>query len=127
MEIERTFTVTIDNASANNVVISVVSRSVNGWKGSVLDGEFMHLRRCAHIINLIVSEELKDLNQLISTIRNAVRYVRSSPVRVKDKACVEEEKIDYKGLLVLDVPTRWNSTYMMLDVAIKFQKAFEKY
>ena len=28
---------------------------------------------------------------------------------------------------MLDVPTRWNSTYRMLDVATKFQKAFERY
>ncbi|PON47522.1 Ribonuclease H-like domain containing protein, partial [Parasponia andersonii] len=90
--------------------------------------EFMHLRHFTHIINLIVSEGFKDLNQLISAIQNAVRYVHSSLVRlVKFKACAEKEKIDYKGLLVLDVPTRWNSIYMILDVAIKFQKAFEKY
>ncbi|CAL5336331.1 unnamed protein product [Camellia sinensis] len=28
-------------------------------------------------------------------------------------------------MLCLDVPTRWNSTYLMLEVAEKFQKAFE--
>ncbi|PON58586.1 LOW QUALITY PROTEIN: Ribonuclease H-like domain containing protein [Trema orientale] len=92
-----------------------------GGKGSVLDGEFMHLRCCAHIIKLIVSGGLKDLNQSISVI-NAVRYIWSSPARlVKFKACFEKEKIDYKGLLVLDMPTRWNSTYMILDVAIKLR------
>ncbi|PON47521.1 Ribonuclease H-like domain containing protein [Parasponia andersonii] len=93
-----------------------------GRKGSVLDGEFMHLRYCAHIIKLIVSRGLKDLNQSISVIRNVVRYVWSSPARlVKFKACVEKEKIDYKALLVLDVPTRRNFTYMMLEVAIKLR------
>ena len=28
---------------------------------------------------------------------------------------------------MLDVPTRWNSTFMMLDVALKFEKAFARY
>ena len=30
-------------------------------------------------------------------------------------------------MLSLDVPTRWNSTYLMLDTAEKFEKAFERF
>jgi hypothetical protein len=37
------------------------------------------------------------------------------------------KKINSKALLCLDVPTRWNSTYLMLDVALKFQKLFKTY
>ena len=40
---------------------------------------------------------------------------------------MERERIDYKGWMVLDVPTRWNSTFMMLNVALKFEKAFARY
>ena len=32
--------------------------------------------------------------------------------------------IEFKSLLSLDVPTRWNSTYLMLDTAEKFKKVF---
>ncbi|KAL5575147.1 hypothetical protein UlMin_016846 [Ulmus minor] len=88
----------------------------------------MHLRCCAHIVNLIVSDGLKELGESISTIRNAVRYIQSSLARLqKFKLCAQKEKIDYNGLLVLDVPTRWNSTYLMLNVAIKFQQAFDRF
>ena len=126
--IEKVFAVTVDNASANDVAVGFVKRRVNAWHGSVLDGEFMHLRCGAHIINLIVNEGLKDLHKSIAAIRNCVRYIRSSPARLqKFKACAERERIDYKGWLVLDVPTRWNSTYMMLNVALKFEKAFSRY
>ncbi|KAL5756019.1 hypothetical protein ACOSQ2_020765 [Xanthoceras sorbifolium] len=58
---------------------------------------------------------------------NAVRYVRSSDARLqKFKTCIELEKIECKSLVVLDVPNRWNSTYLMLTNALKFQKAFER-
>ena len=68
------------------------------------------------------------MHSLIAVIQNAVKYVKSSPARLqKFKVCVEHEKVEYKGMLVLDVPTRWNSTYMMLDVALKFQKAFDRF
>ena len=82
----------------------------------------------AHILNLVVSNGLKKLHSSIVAVRNAVSYVRSSSVRLQTfKMCVEREKINYKGSLVLDVPTRWNSTYMMLSVALMFEKAFERY
>ncbi|XP_024029326.1 zinc finger BED domain-containing protein RICESLEEPER 2-like [Morus notabilis] len=119
---------TVDNASSNDSMITYLRRKIKGWKWVVLGGEFLHVRCCAHIVNLIVNEGLKDLHDSIAAIRNAVRYVRSSPARLlKFKSCVEREKIEYKGLVCLDAPTRWNSTYMILSAAIKFQKAFERY
>nr|XP_016470655.1 PREDICTED: zinc finger BED domain-containing protein RICESLEEPER 2-like [Nicotiana tabacum] len=42
------------------------------------------------------------------------------------KSFVEKAKIDTRGLLTLDVETRWNSTYMMLDTSVKFEKAFSR-
>ncbi|KAL2898406.1 Zinc finger BED domain-containing protein RICESLEEPER 2 [Bienertia sinuspersici] len=58
-------------------------------------------------------------------IRALVRYVRSSPARLlKFKACIKEEKLESKRLVCLDVETRWNSTFLMLESAIKFKKAF---
>ena len=84
--------------------------------------------RCyAHIFNSIVQDGLKDLNESIVKVRNVVRYVKSSPNRFeKFKACVEKEKIQSKSLLCLDVSTRWNSTYLMLESALKFVATFER-
>ncbi|KAF7142621.1 hypothetical protein RHSIM_Rhsim05G0072700 [Rhododendron simsii] len=42
------------------------------------------------------------------------------------KKCVEKEKIKSKQTACLDVCTRWNSTYLMLEVTIKFEKAFQR-
>ena len=42
------------------------------------------------------------------------------------KLCAEKEKLSCKHNVVLDVPTRWNYTYEMLDRAEKYQKAFER-
>jgi hypothetical protein len=43
---------------------------------------------------------------------------------VKFKEIAEEEKVDSKAFLRLDVPTRWNSTYLMLKAAIVYEKVF---
>ncbi|KAG5103363.1 hypothetical protein JHK84_048332 [Glycine max] len=60
-------------------------------------------------------------------IRAAIKYIRSSPSRLaKFKGYAEQEKILYNGLVCLDMETRWNSTYLMLEAAIKYQKTFDR-
>ena len=79
---EKVFTVTMDNASANDVAAGFVRRRVNAWQGSVLSGEYLHVRCGAHIVNLIVHDGLTKLQDSIAAIRNSVRYIRSSPARL---------------------------------------------
>ncbi|KAL8459690.1 hypothetical protein ACS0TY_036982 [Phlomoides rotata] len=86
------------------------------------------MRCIAHIINLVVTDWLKEIGESVKKIRNSVRYMRPSPARLKKfKECVEHEKIKSNSLLCLDVATRWNSTYLMLESAQKFEKAFNRY
>ena len=124
------FTITVDNASANGVAISYLSKKLNNWdkKGCILDGKYLHMRCCAHIINLIVCEGLREAHDSIVSIRNAVKYVKSSPSRLqKFKECASHEKIECKSIVFLDVPTRWNSTYIMQKTTCSYKKVFEKY
>ncbi|XP_020272159.1 zinc finger BED domain-containing protein RICESLEEPER 2-like [Asparagus officinalis] len=65
--------------------------------GTMLGGKYLHMRYIAHIVNLIVSDGLKGLGDSIARVRSAVRYMR------------------------------WNSTYLMLNIAQKYEKAFERY
>lgn len=125
--IEKLLTVTVDNASANDGAIDYVRKNTKGWKGTILDDEFLHMRCCAHILNLIVRAGLEHQSDSIFRIRNAIRYVRSSPSRLDMfKRCASVVKIESKSLLCLDIETRWNSTYKMLETAIKFEKSFER-
>jgi hypothetical protein len=85
----------------------------------------MHVRCYAHIVNLIVCAGLKDIDDSVVKIRNAVRFFRSSPSRqLVFNQCAERLKIGSKKSVCLDVATRWNSTYMMLDAADKFDVVF---
>ncbi|KAL4619674.1 hypothetical protein ACB092_06G097000 [Castanea dentata] len=119
--IDRLFTITTDNASSNDVAIEYVKKKTKERDSTILGGEFMHMCCCAHILNLIVQSGLKSIHESIAKVRNAVRYVRASPARFeKFQECVENEKIKAKCLLSLDVPIRWNSTYLMLECALKF-------
>ena len=83
--------------------------------------EHLHVRYCAHIVNLIMCDDLKEINILVVKIQNSIRFVRSSPSRqLAFKKCVEKLHIKCKKSLCLDVATRWNSTYLMLEASEKF-------
>jgi len=49
----------------------------------VQSGEYIHMRWCAHILNLIVKDGIGKANHNIMAIQNAIKYVRSSSERLK--------------------------------------------
>ena len=85
----------MDNTSSNDKVVAYLKMKFQEKKISlILEVKYLHIRCCAHIVNLIVNEGLKERHNLIQSILNAVRYVRSSPARLnKFKEWVIEEEI----------------------------------
>ncbi|XP_057740345.1 zinc finger BED domain-containing protein RICESLEEPER 2-like [Arachis stenosperma] len=125
--ISRVFTITVDNASSNDTAISYLRTRMEDWNLHPLKREHLHVRCCAHILNLVVNDGLKEMHESISKIRNAIRYVRASPSHMnRFKIFIKEARIQDKCTVQLDVPTRWNSTYTMVESGLKFQKAFKR-
>jgi len=72
-EIEkRIFSLTLDNASTNYVLIRTLKSEFLLQNSLVCIGEFLHIRCCAHILNLIVQEELKALGDSLDHIRESI-------------------------------------------------------
>lgn len=126
--IENVFTTSVDNASSNDTTLDYLKEQIGNWGTSVHSCEYLHMRYIAHIINLVVREGMKEVELSLKRVRNVVRYVRQSLARIrKFKECCAHEKISTKSLLCLDVSTRWNSTYLMLNTTYKFEKIFYKF
>jgi hypothetical protein len=125
--IRNVSTITVDNATSNDVAVTYLKRKIENMNGLMGDGECFHMRCSTHILNLVVNEGLKDKHLSVTSVRDAVRFVKYSPHRAaKFKECIEFAGITCKKLVCLDVSTRWNATYLMLEAAEKFQLAFEK-
>lgn len=67
------------------------------WKvdGMVLGGLFIHVRHCAHIVNLIVNDGLKEFHMAIATNSNAqcCSIIHS---RLAKFICIKRKKIECK-------------------------------
>ena len=78
--------------------------------------------RCAHILNLIGQDGLKEPDGCISKIRESVKYVEGSQIRKqKFLECVALVSLDGRKSLRQDVPTRWNSTFLMLESSLYYR------
>jgi hypothetical protein len=90
--------VTVDNATSNDVGIQHLKRWLISQNGLVLNGEYLHMRCCAHILNLIVKDGFAEVDNSILRVRAAVRYVRRTPTRFgRFTKCIDHETIAYKG------------------------------
>ncbi|XP_057526281.1 zinc finger BED domain-containing protein RICESLEEPER 2-like [Amaranthus tricolor] len=92
----------------------------------LLDGEFLHMRCCAHILNLIVQDGLNAVvYDGVNRIRESVVFWIGSDKRVqKFEGVANQLASGYKRKLTLDCKIRWNSTYEMLCVAINYKEVF---
>ena len=80
---------------------------------------FFHYRCGAHILNLAVQHGLQVHDEVVGKVRNFMNKIKKSNLLMEDlhRIC-ELQNIPYLGPQI-DIETRWNSTYLMLE---KFQK-----
>ena len=127
---KRVFSVTVDNASSNDNMQSILRRQLRN--DLVCNGEFFHVRCVAHILKLIVQDGLSVISGALEKIRESVKFANVTESREGlFQSCVEAVAIKPRngGVLpglVMDVATRWNSTHLMLDIAIIYREAFRQ-
>ncbi|KAG6641860.1 hypothetical protein CIPAW_09G102700 [Carya illinoinensis] len=83
--------ITLDNANSNNGAVSYLKKKTKYRKDTILEHEFLHVRCCAHILNLIVREGLREFDESIAKVRGVVKYVKSSPQRWTFERLEEED------------------------------------
>ncbi|CAN6722759.1 unnamed protein product [Malus baccata var. baccata] len=123
---KKLFSITLDNVSSNICFVNILRNQLNIRDLLLMNDDFFHVRCCARILNLIVQDGLKEIDSSVVKIRECIKYIKGSEAKkLKFQECVRQVGIlDSKRGLRQDVPTRWNSTYLMLNSAIFYRYAF---
>nr|KAJ0213884.1 hypothetical protein LSAT_V11C400220640 [Lactuca sativa] len=122
---KKLFTITLDNASSNDTFVNLLKGQLCNEGALRSDGDYFHVRCCAHVLNLVVQDGLKAIDEGIVKVRESIKYVKGSQVRKTNfmNAVKQVNLIPKKGLRQ-DVPTRWNATFLMIESAIFYRRAF---
>eukprot|EP00257_Ricinus_communis_P021423 XP_015580912.1 zinc finger BED domain-containing protein RICESLEEPER 2-like [Ricinus communis] len=123
----KIFSITADNASYNDTMISILNGCLAIKEFLVCNGEFFQIRCCAHILNLIVQSGLDSISDIINKIREIMKYIDKSQIRRKKFFDVAKKSfhLNVRRRFRFDCPTRWNSTYTMLDNALYYKNVFD--
>ncbi|CAB4374518.1 unnamed protein product [Rhizophagus irregularis] len=117
--------ITTDNASNNDTIFSYLEL----WaKDNNIDfsGNNQQCRCFAYVVNLAVQAALKELKPEIDKIWNLIVKSRSSSQRRKKFSEISKLNGVDDLLSILDVPTRWNSTYDIVKRTLDLKVVFDK-
>ena len=75
---DKIFTITLDNASNNDAAIQRLKRF---WQIKEDHAKLFHVRCCAHILNLIVKDGLKQVDGTLEKIRDIAYSINCSQAK----------------------------------------------
>lgn len=119
------FSMTFDSYSTNDNVVFRIRDRLSQNKLLSCDGQLFDVRCAANVINMMSQDALEALCEMTDKIRGSIRYVKSSQViQEKFNSIVHQVGGESRRCLCLDNPLQWNSTYVMVEIALEYRDAF---
>ncbi|XP_038688951.1 zinc finger BED domain-containing protein RICESLEEPER 2-like isoform X1 [Tripterygium wilfordii] len=121
----KLFAMTFDDCLIDDDIVIRIKDRISESRPHLGSGQLFDVRSAAHGLNLIVQDAMDALREVNEKIRVIIRYVKSSQVRQgKFNEIVQQLRINCQRSLILDCPTRWNTTYLMLETALEYKAVF---
>ena len=116
---KKIISVTTDNGSNMVLVYRLLE---NDFNTQVPELDFIHSRCICHILNLAVNAGLKKEESLLKKLRKLIKCVRKTQLYLEEleRLAIAGNQIFKRP--ILDVKTRWNSTFNMAERALKLKE-----
>lgn len=121
----KVFSVTLENLSSDDCVADMLKSRLDAKKYLPCKGALFNMSCFYRILNSIVQAGFYLVVDIIGKLRLGIKYVQQSPHRKRNFYIVAKTlNLDTQRKLCLDSPSRWNSTYNMIEVALCYKNAF---
>ncbi|CAA3016985.1 zinc finger BED domain-containing RICESLEEPER 1-like [Olea europaea subsp. europaea] len=121
----KLFSMTFDDCSAYDIMVFRIKDWLSQNKPLLRNGELFDVRCVTQLLKSIVQDVMETVRNVTHKIRESIRHIRSSQaIQGKLNEIAQQVGITTERRLVLDCPMQWNSTYMMLEAALEYRRAF---
>ncbi|MCL7049065.1 hypothetical protein MKW94_017331 [Papaver nudicaule] len=91
----------------------------------ILKGQLLIEHCYAHVLSSLATDALHSMQELISKVRESVKYVKTSMIHDEKFLELKEQlQVPTSKNLVLDDKTQWSTTYLMLVAALELREVF---
>ncbi|PIA61750.1 hypothetical protein AQUCO_00200025v1 [Aquilegia coerulea] len=121
----KVFTLTLDDR--NSIDVTRRLKESLFTNDNSLPKQLFHVSCSTYIVNIIVQGGLNEIHHSLENIRTSIRHIRTSKVNLrKFRELCEISGTTFRNLASdICIPYLWNTTYLMLDAAIPYQRTFE--
>ncbi|XP_026395276.1 zinc finger BED domain-containing protein DAYSLEEPER-like [Papaver somniferum] len=91
----------------------------------ILKGQLLIEHCYAHVLSSMATDALNSKQEVISKVRESVKYVKTSMIHDEMFMELKEQlQVPSSKDLILDDKTQWNTTYLMLVAAMELREVF---
>lgn len=120
----KLFGIVLDDGSTNDVLAREMVMKLAGKDSLLLGGDMFQVHCFMHVLNMLVQDSLDAIPEVIHKVRESIKYIKFSQMAQQKFNEVAREVQASQKLVDLDVPMKWNTTYLMLATVLEFKDAF---
>ncbi|XP_076896429.1 zinc finger BED domain-containing protein RICESLEEPER 1-like [Bidens hawaiensis] len=122
---QKLSSLTLDDCFRYNDLSTIIETRLSQNRPTLKNGDLFDIRCASHLVKSLLQDSVESLKPVTEKIRESVRFVKtSSTTQEKFDDFAQQEGINTEKRLFLDNQTRWNSTYLMLETALEYKRAF---
>ncbi|KAM1010700.1 hypothetical protein ACFX2C_046151 [Malus domestica] len=116
---------TFDSYSTNDNIVIRIRDRLSQNKLLYCNGRLFDVCCAANVLYMMFQDALEALCEITDKIRGSIRYVKSSQAsQAKFDEIAQQVGGQSRRFLCLDNQMQWNSTYVMLEIALEYRDAF---